>query len=1197
MNLLFSRDVAALLVLSFGHFLWLGLLIALVAAFAAKRQPTADARYRVWVLGFLAMAISPAMTFVLMELMPRPSRYESESTIPTVADDAQATATQNRVDAEIETTKSDGALSTERREAGLSSDPTSMAEPRPARSEPGTRRSPAVWRDYSPIVIRLYLIGVALMVLRLSLGLWGGRRLRCRTTLITEASLLAALRRQATRLGLKLVPGLATCESVAVPTVLGIIRPMILLPASVISGLSPEQVESVLAHELAHLRRYDHLVNLAQCVIESLLFFHPAIWWISRRIREEREHCCDDLVVASGTVPLDYAASLLRVAEIRREAGVRDRQSRSLAGLGLFATGRPSTLRQRISRLLGHETDHSVRTTHPWILAGLAGACIGAIWLLTVMTWSALAQIHRNREFTTIIVEWSAIVDESVLREIRSLHNHASDPTSITGAETLRCTAKELHAILRSRLNDPQRVKVASSIQTFSPADNWGRGIRSSTRAEMESIPVGDDFGSVLSVAWHRDGTATLDAQGEEVHLRVEAKYNCQLEDVTPVTPSGSFDETLADGDAMVVMVTPPEIPKVIDELADDGSRLVKTQQGTWKLTAIFVHEAMRIPAAQVADFHPLPRTEGWLRRGASGWKDHLQRITHWHARSHQEFATVHKIEWTRELPHGGTIELLAVGQPETAPNLWWDPSGMPISGSDPAWSGHRTDELMGIVRVAEAGVERCPATVPGIATKPYDSRMTQFASLPIRSDRSPEGRVVFRVGAGLGPWQESGHIPMRDDATMTINGIELRVAKLFDFAKRGFRVLLDCQTAPEFDADAVAVTKAGKVIVARRIPTVASYEAPRRFEFDFKIRLADIDHLILKTRPLHWVKFTEFALEPALALDPPVAFATPHQDLPAVAHGPAAGRTDSEKTAAHDPRPTGEKPAVESAPKPDQYVANLPGGLQVELVGITKNTEPAARGWKPDGRPIGDVGYWPATTYRNGHTSGSFTENGEHPAPNAQAIDLLFRFRGLTTQPSLTFSLATDGTSYSHLPVKDPYQIRVTTERRGPPPPGSQWSIPDGEMRVGLTDEPWGKWLQIATDGQILNPMQEGDLYRSYYNQLDVKGVQPHERAPNKIALVLVRPKQMSSDFNFEIRGIDPEGESQWVLEWEGRGIEGTELIESRWGLASPEKKPLERFEFRLRPYRHWVTFEGVSLHPGQESDVKVSVKSIPPE
>ena len=84
---------------------------------------------------------------------------------------------------------------------------------------------------------------------------------------------------------------------VDVPSVIGTIRPVVLLPVAALTNLTPDQIEALLAHELAHIRRRDYAMNLAQTVAEALLFFHPAVWWMSARIREEREHCCDDVAV------------------------------------------------------------------------------------------------------------------------------------------------------------------------------------------------------------------------------------------------------------------------------------------------------------------------------------------------------------------------------------------------------------------------------------------------------------------------------------------------------------------------------------------------------------------------------------------------------------------------------------------------------------------------------------------------------------------------------------------------------------------------------------------------------------------------------------------------------------------------------------------------------------------------------------
>jgi beta-lactamase regulating signal transducer with metallopeptidase domain len=101
------------------------------------------------------------------------------------------------------------------------------------------------------------------------------------------------------------------------PSVVGWIRPVILLPVSALAGLPPEQLEAVLAHELAHIRRHDYLVNLLQMTAESLLFYHPAVWWISARIRHERELCCDDIAASTCGGPLVYARALTALERMR----------------------------------------------------------------------------------------------------------------------------------------------------------------------------------------------------------------------------------------------------------------------------------------------------------------------------------------------------------------------------------------------------------------------------------------------------------------------------------------------------------------------------------------------------------------------------------------------------------------------------------------------------------------------------------------------------------------------------------------------------------------------------------------------------------------------------------------------------------------------------------------------------------------
>ncbi len=116
-------------------------------------------------------------------------------------------------------------------------------------------------------------------------------------------------------LGIARTVRLLSVENLAVPGVIGILKPAILIPSSLVTGLTPDQWEAILAHELAHIRRWDYLVNLSQLVIESVLFFNPAVWWLSRQVRLEREACCDAAAVRVTAQPFQYVTLLVSLAE------------------------------------------------------------------------------------------------------------------------------------------------------------------------------------------------------------------------------------------------------------------------------------------------------------------------------------------------------------------------------------------------------------------------------------------------------------------------------------------------------------------------------------------------------------------------------------------------------------------------------------------------------------------------------------------------------------------------------------------------------------------------------------------------------------------------------------------------------------------------------------------------------------------
>ncbi len=225
-------------------------------------------------------------------------------------------------------------------ETTLSATPVAQA-PKPKTPVPLRERLASTLEPALPYVVLGWLIGV------FGLSAWhlGGwtqlQRLKRRMVREIGAPLQQRLEDLSARLGLHRAVGLLESALVEVPTVVGWLRPVILLPASALTGLRPEQLEAILAHELAHIRRYDYLVNMLQTVVEILGFYHPAIWWVSRRIRIERENCCDDLAVCACGSSLQYAKALACMEEIRH--GGTD--------LAIAATG--GSLMARIARLLG----------------------------------------------------------------------------------------------------------------------------------------------------------------------------------------------------------------------------------------------------------------------------------------------------------------------------------------------------------------------------------------------------------------------------------------------------------------------------------------------------------------------------------------------------------------------------------------------------------------------------------------------------------------------------------------------------------------------------------------------------------------------------------------------------------------------------------------------------------------------------
>lgn len=168
-----------------------------------------------------------------------------------------------------------------------------------------------------PMLVALYIAGVAVMCIKLAADLAQLQQIRKNQVLPADNAWEHYLDRLKLQLRIPRKVKLLISQYVQVPVMIGFLKPVILVPAAMFNNLSAEQLEAILLHELAHIKRNDYILNIFQSIVETALFFNPFVWWISKYIRLEREHCCDDMVLAHTTQPLHYAKALVALEEYR----------------------------------------------------------------------------------------------------------------------------------------------------------------------------------------------------------------------------------------------------------------------------------------------------------------------------------------------------------------------------------------------------------------------------------------------------------------------------------------------------------------------------------------------------------------------------------------------------------------------------------------------------------------------------------------------------------------------------------------------------------------------------------------------------------------------------------------------------------------------------------------------------------------
>lgn len=346
------------------HFLWQGALLGLAAACLLHVSPirTARARYAFHCGLLMLLAICPLATWrSICAAGVAPGELPGAS-----ASEAGAAF-----------------AATEGITAASSAAQSNPVQPNPAQSNAAQSsvRPPGSRLDFAGswlarqrgLIVAAWLAGVCFMATRLLLGAIGVSLLaRRRKPIPPEVAHLA--RRLSRQLAFRVRPAVHVVERISQAMAVGIFKPMVLLPASWISELPSEVLEAVIAHELAHLRRWDLPINFVQRVVETLLFFHPAVWWCSRRLRIEREMCCDELAQAAIGNRVVYAKALVFLAHQQCSSI----ESLLAAGIG----GAKMVLLQRVCNVLGMVPGHHGR------LYGPSCALVGAV--VTSLAWIAV---------------------------------------------------------------------------------------------------------------------------------------------------------------------------------------------------------------------------------------------------------------------------------------------------------------------------------------------------------------------------------------------------------------------------------------------------------------------------------------------------------------------------------------------------------------------------------------------------------------------------------------------------------------------------------------------------------------------------------------------------------------------------------------------------------------------------------------
>lgn len=389
------------------HTLWQGALSALVLGVILRslREHSSEARYIAALLCLILLACAPFVTYSRLSISASSSTFApvrqtrsqtpagaDRSLGPTLVEQLVPMASLNR-----------------------SIQPSAPLQETTTAPITGIKEQAVKWlTPLLPLYVLLWFSGVLILSIHHLAGWVIVQRLRKRYVEPPSEQILRLAEQLQTTLRIRTAVALMKSALTDSPVTIGWLKPVILLPASALTGLTTKQIEALLAHELAHIRRHDYLVNLLQTVVETLLFYHPAVWWISRQIRIEREHCCDDIAVRVCGDPASYARALAEMEQLRDTAP--------------FAmAAKNSSLLNRVRRLASHQHANARDAWNGWWISVPTLLLLTGLMMLQMLP---VAQSKTRKETPKDESQWTGKLRNGIEVELLGISSHPSTPDS-----------------------------------------------------------------------------------------------------------------------------------------------------------------------------------------------------------------------------------------------------------------------------------------------------------------------------------------------------------------------------------------------------------------------------------------------------------------------------------------------------------------------------------------------------------------------------------------------------------------------------------------------------------------------------------------------------------------------------------------------------------------------------------------------